>query len=290
MRSLPLRPERRSSAASKAHPPQPQQPPPTGADLLVAMNWHHAVGALIRSLDEPGFWERMVRMLGEHAPVLNWVCIRYDLQALPVVLAGPGGPDDVVPIDEAMQRFDDYLRRAYLLDPFYIAVRDAPDIAHQGFVTLGEVAPDKFTSTAYYQEYFRLNVMTDEIQYLVAEGDGRWLSLSLGSGQRYTPAELGALRLVAPWVRALIARRGASERGEDRSGLAHAKLLDKTPELTAREREVMHLMLGGHSAKLIARRLGISDETIKVHRRHIYAKFKVSTQSQLFSMFLAREP
>lgn len=41
---------------------------------------------------------------------------------------------------------------------------------------------------------------------------------------------------------------------------------------------------------VLPRRLGISDETIKVHRRHIYAKFKVSTQSQLFSMFLAREP
>jgi len=116
-----------------------------------------------------------------------------------------------------------------------------------------------------------------------------WLSLSLGNAQRFTPTELGTLRLVSPWVRALVARRGASDRTEARAETSPAKLRAKAPDLTAREREVMHLMLSGHSAKLIARRLGISDETVKVHRRHIYAKFDVSTQSQLFSIFLARE-
>lgn len=244
---------------------------------------------MIRSLDDPGFWDRLVRMLGEHVPVANWVCIRYDLQALPIVLAVSDGPGDAVQRLEAEHRFHDYLRRAYLLDPFYIAVRDTQELAQQGCVTLGEVAPDKFTSTVYYQEYFRLNVMADEIQFLVAEGAGRWLSLSLGSAQRFTPAELGTLRLVSPWVQALIARRGAAECAEGGVDVARPKLPDKTPELTTREREVMHLMLSGHSAKLIARRLGISDETVKVHRRHIYGKFKVSTQSQLFSIFLARE-
>lgn len=249
----------------------------------MAINWHHDIGALIRLLDDPGFWTRLIRVLGEQLPISNWVCMRYALEAPPLVLARSEGPP------ESEQRFEDYLRRAYLIDPFYLVVRETPELAQQGFATLDEVAPDKFASTAYFQEYFRLNVLADEVQYLVPEGPGRWLSLSLGNARRYTPAELGLLRLVAPWLRALLARRGASDRvGEPADG-ARAPGREGAPELTAREREVMHLMLSGHSAKLIARRLGISDETVKVHRRHIYAKFKVSTQSQLFSIFLARE-
>ena len=288
VRSPTLPPDRRSSPSpqvksSRRRAVQAAAQPATGADLLAAVNWHHDVGMLVRALDAPGFLERLVQLLGGHVSVANWVCIRYDLQAQPVPLAGSDGPP------EAAQRFQDYLRRAYLIDPFYMAVRDAPELARQGLVTLSEVAPDQFTSTAYYQEYFRLNVLADEVQFLVAEGPGRWLSLSLGNSKRFTPTELGTLRIVAPWVLALVARRGAGDGGVDRVELAGAKLREQAPELTTREREVMHLMLGGNSAKLIARRLGISDETVKVHRRHIYAKYKVSTQSQLFSIFLARE-
>ncbi len=252
-------------------------------DALAALNWHHAVGSLIRTLDEPGFWDRLMRTLGAHVPLGNWVCMRFDLRAPPSVLAVCEGPAD------ALQRFEGYLRTAYLIDPFYVAVRDTPDLLRQGFVTLDEVAPDKFASTDYYRHYFRLNVMVEEVQFLVPEGARRWLSLSLGGPKRFTPSQLGALRLVAPWVLALMARRGRTEEAAQRNGESPATLqLPATSGLTAREREVMHLMLGGNSSKLIARRLGISEETVKVHRRHLYAKFEVSTQSQLFSIFLSR--
>ena len=53
--------------------------------------------------------------------------------------------------------------------------------------------------------------------------------------------------------------------------------------LTDREREILHLLLRGHSAKATARVLGISPETARVHRRHLYAKLDVGSQGELFS-------
>ncbi|MGS0468169.1 response regulator transcription factor [Cobetia marina] len=56
--------------------------------------------------------------------------------------------------------------------------------------------------------------------------------------------------------------------------------------LTEREREVSQLMLGGCSTKEIARRLGISVETVRAHKKHLYTKLGINTQAELFS-FLA---
>ena len=36
----------------------------------------------------------------------------------------------------------------------------------------------------------------------------------------------------------------------------------------------------------MARVLGISPETVKIHRRNLYSKTNVNTQSELFSVFL----
>jgi DNA-binding CsgD family transcriptional regulator len=36
----------------------------------------------------------------------------------------------------------------------------------------------------------------------------------------------------------------------------------------------------------VARKLAISAETVKVHRKHIYAKLGIKSQSELFSLFL----
>ena len=56
--------------------------------------------------------------------------------------------------------------------------------------------------------------------------------------------------------------------------------------LTGREADVTSLILRGHSSGSIGLNLGISVETVKVHRKHIYAKLKVSSQAELFVKLL----
>ena len=49
---------------------------------------------------------------------------------------------------------------------------------------------------------------------------------------------------------------------------------------------VLNLLLRGHSIKSIAERLKNSLETIKHHRKNIYSKLDVSTQAELFHLFI----
>jgi len=51
--------------------------------------------------------------------------------------------------------------------------------------------------------------------------------------------------------------------------------------LSAREREVLDLILAGKMNKVIADQLGISMRTVEVHRAHIFDKMNVKTAVEL---------
>ena len=56
--------------------------------------------------------------------------------------------------------------------------------------------------------------------------------------------------------------------------------------LTKRECQVISQVLLGYSSKAIAARFLISMETVKLHRKHAYAKLNIKTQAELFHLFL----
>lgn len=62
--------------------------------------------------------------------------------------------------------------------------------------------------------------------------------------------------------------------------------MDEFERLTAREREVIRFMLLGHSSKSIAHCLDIAVGTVKNHRKSIYRKLAIRSQSALFARFL----
>ena len=56
--------------------------------------------------------------------------------------------------------------------------------------------------------------------------------------------------------------------------------------LSSRECQILQLILKGHSSKSIAELLHISTDTVKAHRKHIHSKLQVSSQVEMFSLFL----
>ncbi|WP_373085372.1 response regulator transcription factor [Sneathiella sp.] len=56
--------------------------------------------------------------------------------------------------------------------------------------------------------------------------------------------------------------------------------------LTAREQDVVRLVLRGLPSKLIARKLQIAPKTEGVHRSNAYAKLGLNSRSMLFLQFL----
>ena len=49
---------------------------------------------------------------------------------------------------------------------------------------------------------------------------------------------------------------------------------------------MIELALLGNSTRLVADKLGISAETVKLHRKHAYAKLDISSQAELFLLFV----
>jgi DNA-binding CsgD family transcriptional regulator len=258
--------------------------------------WHRSVAQLIEALDKPNFWAQLVRLLDQYVSFDSWVALQFSARQRPLVFAESHAEDGTPD-----QLFQDYLKGLYLLDPFYIASREH---SQTGLFRLAEVAPEHFELTEYYQRYFRLNVVADEIQFNCQLDADRTVCLSLGSTQRFSTEQIALLSLIQPWVVALLRQRmpfellDPSERpsavqaqplqgGIDwRSQLETSVLQSRGAQLTARELDVGRLMLSGCSSKEIARKLDISVETVRVHRKHMYSKLGIKSQSELFSIFL----
>jgi FixJ family two-component response regulator len=58
--------------------------------------------------------------------------------------------------------------------------------------------------------------------------------------------------------------------------------------LTARERQILDLLVGGKTSKEIATSLGVSVRTVEGHRARIYVKTEVSSVAQLIRVVLAQ--
>ncbi len=68
---------------------------------------------------------------------------------------------------------------------------------------------------------------------------------------------------------------------QSRQAGALAAIHERLATLSAREKEVLELILLGKMNKVIADQLGISMRTVEVHRAHIFDKMKVKTAVEL---------
>jgi DNA-binding CsgD family transcriptional regulator len=257
---------------------------------VAELAFHQRLGRLIDGLHEERFWPTLAGFLREAASFDTWVAMLFRPAQAPLVLADSG-------VNYAEDNlFADYLRGLYLLDPFYGF--GLGEIA-AGVYRLDEVAPDSFRDTEYFRRYFSRNVVEDEVQFLLPLAGLGTLSLSLGSGRRFSDNEIGACCLYAPWIlplmrhgarlEHLLAHPPAGKEQDRQSRLEEALRQRGEPHLTEREVEVALLILAGHSTKGVARQLGISQETAKVHRRNLYGKLGVTSQAGMFLLFVEAE-
>ena len=195
---------------------------------------------------------------------------------------------------------DAYVSGPYILDPFYNAAVD-PKAA--GVKRLRDMAPDQFHKSEYFRRHYKLTGIRDEVG-IMCRPDG-WSGVVVSFTRPVTaPAfgrqDIAAIRACQPVIQTLADRhwsRKASAEGAAREGLETPRdpigePLNRMTDgiLTPREIEITSLVLRGHSSGSIARHLSIAAGTVKNHRKSIYQKLDVSSQSQLFAMFIQHLP
>lgn len=186
-----------------------------------------------------------------------------------------------------------YVGSAYLLDPFYDLFKHS---VGDRIVALSECAPDDFRSSDYYRMFYADTDLNDEMGIFVGLGPEKAILISLGvRHDRIDLSQRSKLMLQAlvgvianlcrqHWPRLAPSPQPGSGRRDNH--LENAFEMFATSVLSNRESEIVRLILKGHSSKSMARVLGNSPETVKVHRKRIYAKMGITSQGELFSIFL----
>ncbi|MEN5303155.1 helix-turn-helix transcriptional regulator [Pseudomonas sp. TWI628] len=246
---------------------------------------HANLGRTIEQIGQPRFWKQLILLLHRWLPFDNALAAHYPVSGTPVVLEEHDATPQAGPVAMSL-----YLSGLYQLDPFYLACQEG---VGSGLYRLDELAPDHFHQSEYYLSWFQAHVLTDEVQFILQLPGQGALSLSLGRGQAFDAEQCGLLAMICPWVLALMQQhwQAASTRLLAQDEPVAVQVRDALSQfgagvLSERELEIARLILRGFSSKAMAERLAISPETIKVHRRHLYTKLDISSQPELFSLFL----
>lgn len=210
--------------------------------------------------------------------------------------------------ERARRAIDRFLETTYVLNPVYNAFLVGVE---SGVHRITDLAPDAYFSSEVHTNLNAVVIEDEELGYrtpgwpegqeellaLVRLAHGEMLELSLTRSRSvgFSDACADRLRALLPVVERLLALHMAKVRTEV-PGIGQVPVLDQLigafgkGALTNREQEVAQLVLKGHSSEAIALSLGVSLPTVKTHRQNLYAKLGISTQQELFNLFLKSIP
>ncbi len=192
---------------------------------------------------------------------------------------------------DPVEQIETYDQGAYLLDPFY---RIAVDDKVTGAFTIKDVAPEGFEQSEYYNLFYKKKGFLDEVCILFQLPEQVIVSISVvrhAHEQPFKAADIKQLAVVYPLLKSIIEKWQSHNSQVIAPNLEwqldNALVKFGSSVLTPRESEILHLVLHGYAIKVIAEKLDNSVETIKHHRKNIYNKLDVSSQSELFYLFIA---
>jgi DNA-binding CsgD family transcriptional regulator len=100
-----------------------------------------------------------------------------------------------------------------------------------------------------------------------AAGPGRYVGLALcrGPGPDFSERDRAVLTLLRPYL--------------DQAYLDAERRRHPVPRLTPRQQDLLRLVAAGHTNAQVARRLGISEGTVRTHLENIYERLGVSSRA-----------
>lgn len=197
----------------------------------------------------------------------------------------------------AARTLNAYSRGGYLLDPFYVASMNHHPA---GLWRMSELAPDCFFASGFAISpdlhpcvSSTHGTEIDEIGYIVHLGTRTALVFSLmkaDAPSAFDESEVAYLRRLTPLISATLKQHGRQLPRYMGSVGADSQLesafVGALSQLTEAQRYIAKLLLQGHSTASIARQLGISEGTVKVHKHNLYGRLNISSHAELFRLFI----
>ena len=236
------------------------------------------IGGLFKAIGSDGFYPRLTDFLRDFVEFDDIVILRFRA-------TGPPSPSYAVLGEADRESYVAYVQGLYQQSPFYEICKKG----ESGFEALRDIAPDDFWESEYYHSCMSGSRLVDEASFMLQRKDGVSYLVTLGRTDDlplFTSSEKQALKSLSPIVEQSVLRHEALlGNAEDGSEIDTAPVLDAiTPDsLTQREREIISYLIRGYSSKACARELDISPATERVHRKNIYEKLGVSSQSELLA-------
>ncbi|QXI31240.1 response regulator transcription factor [Pseudomonas vanderleydeniana] len=258
------------------------------SNRLTTQDWYRHLANVTCVIGQPGFVDALFAALCYLAPSQGTMVYLFPRQGLPSALAETQDDGPWLPQGSIREYIDGHC----LLCPFY---RAAMEGASAGCYQLADVAPDHFKRSEYYLSFYQHSHLEDEVNYLVPLGTELVIAVELATTGTYSASQVRDLKCVTPWVLAVVSQHWRYLESQVLGGRFESAIERQVSSalsnfgasvLTERECGIVQLLLRGYSSKSLAERLGVSEDTIKSHRKNIYVKLDISSQSELFSLFI----
>lgn len=175
-----------------------------------------------------------------------------------------------------------YERRYMRLDPMNPALHET---SGESVVHLDSIlSPQKIERMTYYQDFLKpMDYRYVADMFFRSGGTIIAVITMLRSEDQglFTDAELELLRKLQPFLEYTLNHVYLPERVGER------RTIEEKYQLTARELDVLELVLSGASNKVIARELMVGLPTVKTHLQHIYRKTSVTTRAELLTQVMS---
>jgi len=256
--------------------------------LKLLSAWNHDIARAISALGSDDFFATTVKALRQHVHFVYPQVWLYHRELPPRVLYYD------IPDHARAAQIDRYLEGPYREDPLFIASINRPK---NRFYSLSRMTAGRLESSHYYREYYAQTGTVDEAIYLARLPGGNVMNLSMMRLPEQGPFSEDEFQLMYSLADPIAELMQVHSRHEAfaashliQTGIDHqidlAFRTFGTSLLSPREKSVLELMLRGYGTDTTAERMGIARETVRRHRKSIYRKLDVNSQTDLFSLFL----
>jgi len=261
--------------------------------------WIETIANAIEHINSGACAEHLVNAIG--------TLVKFDM-AMSVVYSRHAKPFyvyDTFRTVKAKRGLSNYINSTYVLNPVYTAYCEG---IKSGVYRLREESSRNRVNSYHYHTLKIKRILGEELEYLT-EGwpqsmEEIYIAISLPADEMaeisllrtrsklgFTDADIAVLTAHLPLIEAIYRQYWIKARcyaSIDHSEPPMDYLLKTVfdDQLSSRESQVAVLVLKGASGQVIADQLGISITTVKTHRKNLYLKLGITTQTELFSLAL----